>query len=312
MRFAYLLMVGIVLVSGCIGQSNETSTISAPFAPTTSISGPAVELTVISAPGCGICDTSQIIAYTRNKVFPNVQVREIDGSSKEAGELIGELGITVLPAYIFDKSVERQENFKAVNESLVEKGGSYVINPASLGGGKFLNPPGADDDPVKGSENATVTIVEFSDFECPFCAKFYRETLPLLEKDYIHTGKVKLVYRDFPLTIHDYAPKAAEAAQCANEQGRFWAYHDRLYDSPSELNISDLKRHAVELGFDSKKFDECLDSGKYAEEVMADVNDGNELGMVSATPTFFVNGIAIIGAQPYEVFEQVIDSQLSV
>ncbi|UCD02943.1 MAG: DsbA family protein, partial [Candidatus Aenigmatarchaeota archaeon] len=123
-----------------------------------------------------------------------------------------------------------------------------------------------DGDYVKGDENAPVTIIEYSDFECPFCARFWEQTLPEIEENYIKTGKVKLIYRDFPLGFHANAQKAAEASECAGEQGKFWEYHDVLYDTRA-LSVSDLKQHAKDLGLDSTKFDSCLDSGKYAEEV---------------------------------------------
>jgi protein-disulfide isomerase len=170
-----------------------------------------------------------------------------------------------------------------------------------------------DDDPVKGSSNAKVIIVEFSDFQCPFCARFATQTLPQIEEKYIKTGKVKLVYRDFPLNFHQYAQKAAEAAECADEQGKFWEYHDILFQKLSEwatVGESKFKEYAQQLGLDMQKFNQCLDSGKYANEVQKDYNDGLKYG-VSGTPTFFINGIKIVGAQPYSVFEQIIEQELS-
>ncbi|MFZ8829861.1 MAG: DsbA family protein [Candidatus Aenigmatarchaeota archaeon] len=170
-----------------------------------------------------------------------------------------------------------------------------------------------DDDPVKGSPDAKVTIVVFSDFQCPFCQRFSLQTLPLIEEKYIKTGKVRFVYRDFPLSFHQYAQKAAEAAECANEQGKFWEYHDILFQKLSEwasVGESKFKEYAQQLGLDMQKFNQCLDSGKYANEVQKDYNDGLKYG-VSGTPTFFINGIKIVGAQPYSVFEQIIEQELS-
>ncbi len=167
-----------------------------------------------------------------------------------------------------------------------------------------------DDDPIKGSNNAPVTIVEFSDFQCPFCARFYFQTLPLIEEKYIKTGKVRFVYRDFPLsTIHPHAQKAAEAAECADEQGKFWEYHNKLFENQNALDVSSLKQYAKDLGLDMVKFNNCLDSGIMASEVQKDFSDGTSYG-VSGTPTFFINGIQIVGAQPYSTFEQVIESEL--
>lgn len=170
-----------------------------------------------------------------------------------------------------------------------------------------------DDDPVNGSSNAPVTIVEFSDFQCPFCERFFTQTLPSIEENFIKTGKAKLVYRDFPLSFHQYAEKAAEAADCANEQGKFWEYHDTLFQKQSEWTsggVDKLKEYAKNLNLDTNKFNTCLDSGKYANEIQKDLNDGSSYG-VSGTPTFFINGIEVVGAQPYSAFEQVINQQLS-
>ena len=167
-----------------------------------------------------------------------------------------------------------------------------------------------DDDPVEGSENAPVTLIEFSDFECPFCGRFFQQTLPQIEENYIKTGKVRHVFRDFPLTFHQYAQKAAEASECADEQGKFWEYHDKLFENQNALDTGSLKQYAKDLGLDTAKFNSCLDSGKMTSEVQKDFSDGAQSG-VSGTPTFFINGIQIVGAQPYSAFEQLIEQELN-
>jgi protein-disulfide isomerase len=170
-----------------------------------------------------------------------------------------------------------------------------------------------DDDPYIGSADAPVTIVEFSDFQCPFCAGFYSSTFPQLKQDYIDTGKVKLVYRDFPLSnIHQYAEKAAEAANCAQEQGKYWEYSDILFKNQSDWNtvgVSKFKDYAAQLGLNQDQFNSCLDSGSMAQEIQNDFNQGMNYG-VSGTPSFFVNGDLVVGAQPFSVFQQKIDSLL--
>jgi len=144
----------------------------------------------------------------------------------------------------------------------------------------------ADDDAVLGNKNAPVTIIEFSDFECPFCGRFFSQTLPSIKKSYIDTGKVKLVYRDFPLSFHPNAQKAAEAAECAKEQGKFWEMHDLLFEKGVSGGINSFKQYAKDLGLDTVKFNSCLDSGRYTNEVQKDSQDGQSYG-VSGTPTFF-------------------------
>ena len=167
-----------------------------------------------------------------------------------------------------------------------------------------------DDDPTKGSESAPVTIIEFSEYQCPFCKRFFDQTLPLIEENYIKTGKVKYVFRDFPLSFHEYAPKAAEAAECADEQDKFWEYHDKLFENQNALGIESLKQYAIELNLNTVKFDSCLDSGIMASEVQKDFSDGSEYG-VSGTPTLFINGVKVVGAQPYSVFEEIIEQELN-
>jgi protein-disulfide isomerase len=166
------------------------------------------------------------------------------------------------------------------------------------------------DDHVKGDPDAPVTIVEWSDFECPFCARFYSDTLGQIDEQYIKTGKVKLVYKDFPLSFHPQAQKAAEASECAGKQDKFWEMHDLLFEKGVVGGVTTFKQYASDLGLDSSKFDSCLDSGETAQGVQADMALGGQSG-IQGTPGFIVNGQVISGAQPFTVFQQVIESQLS-
>jgi protein-disulfide isomerase len=161
--------------------------------------------------------------------------------------------------------------------------------------------------PSKGEANAPVTIVEFSDFECPYCSKVEPVMKKVLEE---YRGKVRLVYRDFPLPSHAQAPKASEAALCAGDQGKYWEMHDRLFAHQRALAVDQLKGYARELALDAGKFDQCLDSGAKTREVEASRKAGQEAG-VSGTPAFFVNGRPLSGAQPFERFKEVIDAELA-
>jgi protein-disulfide isomerase len=163
------------------------------------------------------------------------------------------------------------------------------------------------DDPVLGPANAPVTIVEFSDFQCPFCQRV-EPTLKRVRETY--GNRVRIVWKDFPLTsIHPQAFKAAEAAQCAREQGKFWEYHDVLFRNQQALQVESLKKYAADTGLDSATFDSCLDTSKYATRVQAQMGVGSELG-VNSTPAVFINGRLLSGAQPYETFTAVIDEEL--
>lgn len=166
-----------------------------------------------------------------------------------------------------------------------------------------------DDDPAFGPEDAPVTIVEFSDFECPFCARFRSETFDALAEQY--DGQIRFVYRDFPLSsIHPDAQKAAEAAECADDQGMFWEMHDVIFANQSNMGVAALSGFAEDLELDMSDFDECLNNGKYADEVLADLQEGQTYG-VTGTPTFFINGVRLVGAQPLSAFQAIIDQELA-
>tara|TARA_Y100000310_G_scaffold309978_1_gene354646 strand:+ start:2122 stop:3732 length:1611 start_codon:yes stop_codon:yes gene_type:complete len=167
-----------------------------------------------------------------------------------------------------------------------------------------------DDDTVKGDPNAPVTIVEFSDYECPFCGKFYDDTYALLVENYIDTGIAKLAFRDFPLSFHPEAEGAAIAAECAGEQDAYFGMHDLLFENQESLSSELYLALAEELELDLVEFNTCLDDPAMADEVAADMADGSSFG-VSGTPAFFINGELISGAQPYEAFVAAIERALA-
>jgi protein-disulfide isomerase len=187
-----------------------------------------------------------------------------------------------------------------------------------------LHPPDVNlslkDAAIKGSPAARLTVIEFSDFECPFCARYMRESYPHLERDYVSTGRIQYVFRHFPLeSLHPRAVKAAEAAECGRLQGKFWPLHDRLFANQKSLEPASLLDHARQSGMEMKSFESCLD-GQAATAVRADVEAGNRAG-ITATPTFFF-GFAqedgsvqvvekLVGAKPYAEFQSVLDRLLA-
>lgn len=185
---------------------------------------------------------------------------------------------------------------------------SSAVNPTSPAA--VVSGDLADDDPILGDPNAPVTMVEFADFQCPFCGRMFSETLPQIKEKYVKTGKVKFVYRDFPLSsIHPFAQKAAEAGECADEQEKFWPLHDIIYTRQQQLSNENLKKWAGEIGLNTAQFNNCLDSGKYADEVLKDLADGQAAG-VTGTPATFVNGRLVSGALPFAQFEAIIEEAL--
>jgi len=227
--------------------------------------------------------------------------------------------------------------------------GAQVQVPPTQGAPPGQAPPQAiakfdnideDDDPFLGDENAPVTIVSFEDYQCPFCKRAFDQTFPPLKKDYIDTGKVKYVYRDFPLSFHPQANAAAEASECANEQDKFWDYHDAIFNNQATLGRDLYIQLAGQLDLDVDQFTQCIDDGKYKQEVQADTSYGSQVG-VSGTPTFFIISsmkdadtdilkqmddgrsifygestdgkdviMKLVGALPYQAFDQIIEAQL--
>lgn len=179
--------------------------------------------------------------------------------------------------------------------------------------------------PARGSQTARIVVVEFSDYQCPFCAMFFRQTLPQLDQDYIKSGKIKYVFNNVPLdNIHPAAFKAAEAAECAGEQSKFWEMHDRIFSNPRNLSAADLTAHAKTIGLDVPRFSQCLETGKTTSAVKAGLAQAANVG-VDGTPTFVialadarnpndpnVKILSVIsGAQPYAVFKSALDKALA-
>lgn len=168
---------------------------------------------------------------------------------------------------------------------------------------------------VIGKVDAPITMVEYSDFQCPLCKRFFDDTLPTIMKDYVNTGKVKLVYKEFPLSIHPQAPDAAMAAECALEQNKFWEMHDLLFKNQTDWSGSathndTFKKFAGNLGMDAKQFADCLDNQKHLGAINKDYQEG--LGRaVRGTPTFYINDQIIVGAQDTSVFTDTLNKILT-
>ena len=178
------------------------------------------------------------------------------------------------------------DNTVQITRHVVEEGGNPSIGPA----------------------DAAVTIIEFSDYQCPYCQRWHEQVFNRLLQEY--PEQVRIVYRDMPLGGHPQAAPAAEAANCANEQDAFWPYHDKIFSYEYDLSRDTYLLYADELNLDMPLFTDCLDSGRYADEVAADLSYTRELG-ISSTPTFFINGIFVEGALPYESFKSIIDQELA-
>ncbi len=243
----------------------------------------------------------------------------------KGGFMNGGFAMTVLFLFAFflasfSLGIMTERNTKLV--SALGSGGNLAAQPGAAGAAagtaqqtglqdnaKVTQKIEIDEGRVKGNKNAKVTIYEYSDFECPYCGQFYTTTYKELMTKYVDTGKVKIAFKDFPLSFHPQAQKAAEASRCALEQGKFWEMHDKLFENQTTLSVENFKKWAGELKLDTNKFNQCLDSSKYADAVKKDLAEGLKLG-VQGTPSFVIGDTALVGAQPMAAFEKIIEEKL--
>lgn len=204
------------------------------------------------------------------------------------------------------------KGLKKLMETLVRKRPSVPPQPKT--GKANIN-----GDPYMGKADAPLVLVEFSDYECFYCARFFRETLPQLRKEYIDTGKLKHVFKDFPLGFHKKAKKAAEASLCAGEEQKYWEMHDLIFKNQKQIDVPHLIDHAKTLGLNTDDFEKCINDGRYAEGIGKDMNTGQKVG-VRGTPSFIlgkindkgeVEGDYIRGARPYKFFKSALDAMLA-
>ncbi|HJO23456.1 MAG: thioredoxin domain-containing protein [Myxococcota bacterium] len=222
---------------------------------------------------------------------------DVSGWYTENQERLGETEFADIADQI--RSFLSQQREKKTREVLLENAELIVR----------LEPPRAQisvEGPSKGPEDALVTIVEFSDFQCPYCSRVLPTLTQVMER---YPEDVRIVYRNFPLPSHQRASAAAEAALCAQEQGKFWAYHDKLFENSRALSDDQLKDHAKKLELDVPAFEQCQSEERFEEQIQNDVREARAAG-VTGTPAFFVNGVLLSGARPAADFYRTIDAEL--
>ena len=181
------------------------------------------------------------------------------------------------------------------------------------------DPINVSKDPAKGERGAKVALIEYSDYQCPFCSRFGKDAYPQIETDFIKTGKLQYYFRDLPLDFHKEAFKAAEAAHCSGEQGKFWEMHDHLFQNQKALAPENLTKYAEAIQLNTTVFNQCLESGRYATDIKKDITEANNAG-ITGTPTFLIGTInkdgtvkitrKLVGAKPYAEFKAAIESVL--
>ena len=278
---------------------------------------PIINLKVIGIKGDEKCDPSSttelnptsITDLIKRNISPTIKVEMLEIDSEEAKDLIKKFEVKTIPAFVFDDKIKEVENYEQLTEILVEKDGQYFFDAVKAGipTCQYLEtPPVKDSDAQKGPKDAKITIIEYSDHQCPYCSKAH-QTIEQIFDDY--KDKIRLVKKHLPLDFHENAQKAAEAAECAGDQNKFWQMNEKLFANQEDLTVEKIKETAKEISLDAKKFNSCLDSGKYEEKVKSQKKEGEDFG-ISGAPFFFINNQVINGAQPYEEFKKVVEAEL--
>ena len=346
-----LLIVVLLLLGGIvyllITQANTTPSVvnvsangtnSSSVTKTSSDNSQAVVLTVIDDPTCTTCNVDLFAKQVKDNLIKDLVVEKVLYNSTDGKAMIKAFGANQVPTYLFSENIDKRADWATkLASAFIKKEYNgriyYMLNPEYVPSKEMITEPkvlsGAV---VYGNKSAKVTIFEFSDYECPFCGiaegnkaldeQFqarepgYVAPMPMVYKDYIDTGKVKLVFYNMALTqLHPHVKIAHEASLCANEQGKWKEFHDKLYldrkDWVGKSNYTSImKNFAKDLGLNTAKFDSCLDSHKYLNQINNEINYGRSLG-VSGTPAFFIDKHFISGAQNFSTFKTIIDAELA-
>lgn len=271
----------------------------------------ALLIVLFMRPGLGASISSQeagqkVVEYLNNQVGGGVTLSSV---SQEAGlfKVLVDYQSTSYPFYV---TVDGSSFISQLTPFDGSTTGANPSEPVVIDESKLVGVP------TKGQANAPITIIEFSDYQCPFCERFYSGAMPQIISEYIETGKAKLVYMNFPLTsIHPEAEPAARAALCfrkvkGNSDDAYFQFHDKLFENQGTLSDANYKQWARDLGANGSQFDSCLNSNEFADVVQAETDYGASIG-VTGTPGFFINGVPLSGAQPFSAFKQIIDAQLA-
>lgn len=275
---------------------------------------PMIDVAVINDDSCEECNVDEVMLSLR-KVMPTMLSNKVDYSSPEGKKMIEDFGIKSLPAFVFGKEIEDTELFEQAKAIFVEKNGKYFMDSAKAGlpVGKYLQTPTIGENVIKfGPDDAKVKLVEYSDFQCPYC-QLFQKTMNEIVKEY--GDRVQFVFKNLPLeSIHPRAKVAAMAAECANEQGKFMEYSDKLFANQKiwgeAKDNKAFTSYASQLKMNSAQFTQCLNDGKYADKIENDLKEAGEFG-ISGTPALFINDKFKNGAVGKEELKAIIDAELN-
>jgi len=276
-------------------------------------SEPVVTVQVVNDKNCKECDVTDAVQMIK-RVMPTLLVKEVQYDSEDGKKLVDQMKIKSLPAFVFDENVTKTDIYAQAQDIFQKQDNNYTIDTAQIGiqPGKFLALPEVkDDDPQAGPKDAKVKVVVFSDFQCPYCKNFYEQDIKKAMSDY--KDQVLFVWKEVPLQIHDKAMDAAMAAECANEQGKFWAMADQLYGNQATWSAAktfNATPYASAIGLNASQFSQCVSSKKFTDKINADNQTASDFG-ISGTPAIFVNDQFFGGVIPYDQLKAAIDAQLA-
>ncbi|MFC1756334.1 DsbA family protein [Patescibacteria group bacterium] len=273
---------------------------------------PIVKIEVLTDEDCESCDPGETLVLLR-RILPTISVSKIDQNSEEGVKLLEEANIKTLPAFVFSKEIKETEFFLQTEQLFDPVGDKFILKTTEAGikAGKYIDLPTVGENDIKiGPDDAKVKVIEYSDFQCPFCNKFHPEVIKVLDE---YGDKIQYVYKHLPLAFHLQAENAALASECANEQDKFLPYADRLFTDQEAWGKTEgtqtFKTMARQVGIDVAQFNECLDSKKYQDKINSDKEEAANFG-VSGTPGTFINDQFQGGAINFETLKTIIDEEL--
>lgn len=274
---------------------------------------PMVNVQVITDEQCEKCNPAEPLVWLR-RVAPTISAQKVEFNSEEGNSLIEKFGVKTLPAFIFSQSVDKTEFFAQAKTLFVQKDDQFELKTQELGlvPGKYLDLPQIKEgDPIFGKKDSNVAMIIFSDFQCPYC-KLFHQTLRQAMK--IYGDRVAFGFKHLPLSFHAQAEPAALASECANEQGKFWEYGDKLFATQAEWSAAQgtqkFKDYARIMGLKTVEFNQCLDGKKYQDKIDADKAEAAGFG-ISGTPAFFVNSQFNNGVATVEQLKVMLDQELT-
>ncbi len=269
---------------------------------------------VISDETCEACKPDEVVLGI-HRIVPTVLTEKVDFNSEKGAELVKKFELKTLPAFVVSSEVEKTEFFNQAAAVFSKKDNAYVLKTSDLGipPGKYIESPQVKESDIQvGDKESKVKLFLFSDFQCPYCKSFHEGTLKKILSAY--GDKVLFVFKNYPLSFHPQAENAALAAECANEQGKFMAYADKLFANQATWGktqeAASFKTYAQQIGLNASQFNQCLDDKKYADKINGDKVDADNFG-ISGTPTLFINDQVMNAASTYDDLKKIIDNELA-